>query len=350
MAETTIGINIKGNDQASQTIRKVANELGSLGNKAKQGGLGGFGKLLDSGVKMATKSLGQLGGALSSLGPIGIATGALLAGAIKRYNYEVEQNINAIEDQAQALRSMAEAAELANSHIEKRLRLEQHLRDVQDDINDASPVERAVTKVENIDKEIAATKKEIDNLEGVRITAQKLANQFTEDVETVRAGHAVWWQTGTEKANAKNLKEADDARERAKKAAEDQYALNLKLVGLEKDREAAVAAVARAEEQVTEEQRKQEEQQKKKADADLLKSLRNERSELQKQLREMTALAGPLRLSGLNQANSHATNLLIDRLNGAGADNTTQEISTNVKTMTDRIIDINEQIGKLQEV
>lgn len=350
MAETTIGINIKGNDQASQTIRKVANELGSLGNKAKQGGLGGLGKLMDSGVKMATKSLGQLGGALSSLGPIGIATGALLAGAIKRYNYEVEQNINAIKDQEQALRSMADAAQLANSHIEKRLKLEQRLRDLQDEIDGADSVGRAVTKVENLDSEIEAVRKQIDELDGVRKTSQKLANQFTESVETVRAGHAVWWETGTEKANKANLEAAEKARETAKKAAEEQYALNLRLVELEKEREAAVAAVARAEEQVTEEKKKQEEQDRKKTNADLLKSLRNERSALQKQLREMTALASPLKLSGLNQANSHATNLLIDRLNGAGADNTTQEISTNVKTMTDRLIDIDEQIGKLQEV
>lgn len=367
MAETTIGINIKGNDQASQTIKKVAGELGQLGKATNQGGgLGGLGKLLDSGAKMATQSLGKLGGALTALGPIGIATGALLAGAIKRYNWEVEQNINAINEQKKALEAMADVARQTNSHIEKRLKLEQQLRDLQDEIDGADAVQKAETKLANTDAEIEAVQKQIEELDGVYRTAMRQAFDFTESVEDVKAGHAVWWETGTEKANKANLEAAEKAREIAKKAAEEKLAAEQRLRVLAKQRELDETNIGRAKVKAEEDAKKVQEEAQRKEEQERLQLEREAKAAQDKErkeqmdalmerkqslLQELAAMqkmqGGPIN-AGMYEANSHQTALLLDRLSGAGRDSTSQEINGNVKRITDLLRDVDNKMKELK--
>ncbi len=367
MAETTIGVNIKGSDQATQTIKKVAAELGQLGKAAnKSGGLGGFSKLLDSGVKMATQSLGQLGGAITSLGPIGIATGALLAGAIKRYNWEVEQNINAINEQKKALEAMADVARETISHIEKRLKLEQELRNLQDEIDGADAVQKAETKLTNTDAEIEAVRKQIEELDGVRKVALRQAGQFTEAVEDVKMGHAVWWETGTEKANKANLEAAEKAREVAKKASEEQYAAQQRLQVLLKQRELAEKNIGREKVKAEEDAKKVQEEATRKAEQEQEKLAQQAEKEAAKQRKEqmdalmerkqslLQELAAMQKMQGgsINaatyQAGSHQTALLLDRLSGAGNDSTSEEINGNVKRITDLLRDVDSKMKELK--
>lgn len=367
MAETTIGINLKGNDQASQTIKKVAGELGQLGKISTKGGvMGGFSKLIDSGAKVATQSLGQLGGAISSLGPIGIAAGALLAGAIKRYNYEVEQNINAINDQKKALEAMADVARETNSHIEKRLKLEQQLRDIQDEIDGADAVKKAETKLTNTDAEIEAVRKQIEELDGVRRTAMRQAFDFSESVEDVRMGHAVWWETGTEKANKANLEAAEKARETAKKAAEEQLAAQQRLQVLLKQRELAEKNIGREKVKAEEEAQKVQEEAQRKAEQEQeklaqqaekeaakqrkeqLDALQERKQSLLQELAAMQKMQGGSINAGMYEANSHQTALLLDRLSGAGRDSTSQEINGNVKRITDLLRDVDAKMKELK--
>lgn len=365
MADTTIGIIMKGVDSATATIQKVAGQLNQLG-KAGAGGAGaGFHKLLDSGAKMATQSLGQLGGAITSLGPLGIATGAILASAIKRYNYEVEQNIKAIKEQAQALKSMADAADATNARIEKRLNLEKQLRSLQDDIDDADPVRRAQTQLANTDAEIEAVKREIEEVKGVKSFALRESAANLDAVEDVRAGHAVWWETGTEKANKERYDAAEKARATAKKMAEKQLELEQKLVVLAKQRELAETNIGRAKQKVEQDaaatiqkQADEEKRTKEKADAEVakradeerkasVKALQERKQGLLEQLRLMERMSdGPVN-AGVFSGGSHTTNLLLDKLRGANEDATTNEVRANVKSIYQTLKDIDAQMSKL---
>jgi hypothetical protein len=353
MASTVIDITLKGVDKASSVIKGVADKLNGLGGGGAGGG-GGFAKLLSGGVKMATQSLKQMGGALSSLGPAGMAAGLVVAAAMKRMAYEAEQNVNAIKDQEQALQAMADAANKVNERLEARLRMEQRLREIRDDIDDADPIRRAETSLTNVKAEIEAVQRQIEEMDGVRRVALRMANEHTGAVENVRAGHLVWWETGTEKTNAENIKAAEEARKRAAQAMEKQLALQQRLTILKQEQEKAEKGIRDAQDKTTqaadEVVRKAAEERDKASRKDRIKGLQAEQKALMEQLASYKQLSSPLRLSGLYQAGSHSSALLLDRLAGKGRDTTSMEISKNVKSISDRLGEIATQLEQMQTV
>lgn len=354
MAETTIGIKLQGVDNASQTIEKVKNQLNGL-SRASGSSLssmtGAFKNLSSAGIKQATSALGPLGGAITKLGPIGVAAGLLLIGVMKRYKYEIEQTKKAFEDHRKAIAEMADIADRQISRLEKQLSVRKQLRQLDDQINGADAVGKAKTNLQNIDDEIATVRKQIEEAEGIRKVNARLAASALEDVETVGAGHAVWWETGTEAANKERYKTIEEAQKRSMEYTRKQVELQDRLKVLEKERVAA-------EQSITAEQEKQNKEQSEK----MMKRLSEFTKALAKGLKEsmlsaldaakskLAALIDKTHVdfSGLYEAGSHDTTKLLYSLQYAQSG--TGDVPQNVASILDEIRQLNSNISQLEAI
>lgn len=352
MADTTIGITLKGTDQASKTISKVAGQLDSLGKKSASGQLSaGFDKVIKSGVGQLTSGLGQIGGALASLGPAGIAVGTVITAAFKRIRYEIEQNVNAVKDQQKAIESMSAAADKYINSLEKRVAIEKQLRNIQLDIDNADPVDRAISKLDSADSEIATVRAEIERLQGVRDVALRTANEATANIK-----ESVWYDPIghyiDSAPNKANEELAEASRKKAQAAMEKMAELQSRLSVLAKERELAEKNIADAvEKQKNETLEKAKAEAKAEADRrtkEEISQLTKRRKELEEQLRLQEKIASSLKTNAnLYSSDSHSTTLLLDRLSGNTQDATTLEMANNTRTMADALVEINQKLEEL---
>ena len=342
MASTQISIVLQGVDRASATIKAVSDRLNGLAAKS------GLDKIYGASVNMATGALGRMGNAITSLGPAGVAASALLVGAMRRYKYEVEQAVAAVRDHKQAVEAMASAADAYIASLEKAFDYERRLRQLRNDAEGSDPVTRAITSLDDKDAEIEIVKKEIERLQGVRAVAMRTAVEAAENVDAVGFGHAVWWETGTEAANKENLALAEKSREIAKRADEQLLDLQRRLTLLAKEREVAERGIADAIDKQREAEEKElakEQERVRKAEMD---GLSKRRKELEGQLRAMQSMASQTRLSGLFAAGSHATSLLMGRLEGRNDAN--DEVARNVRSIVSLMGDIDRRLEQLRTV
>lgn len=345
MAETTIGISLRASDKASATIQKVAGQLNQLGKTTGGGsGTGGAGlvQLIDSGVKTATASLGQFGGALAKLGPIGVAAGLLVSGAIKRMRYEAEEASKAISDTVNQIKSWSTHADEVVSKIDKQVKLQQQLNTLNDTLADADAEQRARTRLGNLDLQADAIKQQLEEVSAVREAASKQLAQLGDSMEDVRWGHAVWWETGTEEANKERIKAQEEARKVILDSAKKEADLQSQLTLLDKQREVAIK-------EVEDEARKKIEE----SNAKELNSLMTQRSEMEKELARLQRLAraGEGSFSSIFESGSHETSLFLARQDGRiTSDTTSTEIANNVSTIATELAGINERIAQLQAI
>lgn len=381
MAESTIKVSMQGVDNASNVIKKVKGQLEGLGAAANQqasqmskGGDAiraamGAAQGSISGALGAAKGMTQaiqgMGVAMSTALPVAAAVAAAIYGitkAIQAHKKAQEDAAKSIRDENESLLKQASAVEKLAGAYQRLNSINRAMSDLDARIRgDESPLQRNKRELGLARAELSDTKANrnaIQAEQGLLAEAIKRNLKAMEPEEvTFLEGTSEQYTRLVEKSEVE-LKALSDAIEKDIEQKRKLAQQDSELLTRQRLQEKAVEALAAEGDRLAKEMAATKW-------ADLMKRmsagikewadgqkklLTEERTGLLKQLNQLKSLAGQARMANVYSGGSHSTNLLLDRLNGGDSDSTTAEVATNVKTITDRLGQIERLMEQLQAI
>jgi len=381
-SESTIKVQVQGEDKASQQIKNVAKSLSELNiaaneNAAKmaKGGdairsamgaaSGSITGVLGS-VKGMSSAITAMGMSMSAALPIAAAVAAAIWALKKAWDaYQAEQKhrIEQLEKENDLFVEQMKTVESLRGKWEKVLSVRRQIAQIEDKIaGRTSNYDKAHTESINLTGEIstlervmASLKQQMDEAEAkiAKNTSDMEERSYYEDPNTGEVREAGYiLDEDTRKALAEANQKINEERKKLLEQYEKIYVEDLPVLRAKLElanKEAAEAAAESMRKNVGNLWNKFTNWVKKGAEAGI-NALKEEKKSLEKELAGLERVNQGLKLSNLFQANSHSTHLLLKQLDGLGNDSTTADVSRNVQSIRARLDEINMKLEQLGAV